>query len=199
VVGGILQRAELGTILGNVEELRASKREGSFGAFPEAAWLKFAGAEWPLPGKRVHQRPTARPHRQPTTGRVPRSDQPRDRLVITPGQRRRASQRARQVNASRISIASSGFFTLAVLGSGVDNKTRPSTGASGQNRGENRGHPWGEALATNGELSMATVTPDCAQRDRGARPWLARDARIWCADENRVAEAFQGYEPSNDR
>jgi hypothetical protein len=46
VIGGILQHAELGTILGNVDELRASNRENSFGGFLEAAWLKFATAEW---------------------------------------------------------------------------------------------------------------------------------------------------------
>jgi hypothetical protein len=46
-----------------------------------------------LPSERIHQRPLARPYRQPTTRLLPRSDQPRDRLVITPHQRRRATQR----------------------------------------------------------------------------------------------------------
>ena len=46
VVGGILEHAELGKILGNVGEVRTSNRDPSLGAFLEAAWLKFADAEW---------------------------------------------------------------------------------------------------------------------------------------------------------
>jgi putative DNA primase/helicase len=46
VVGGILEHADLGGILGNVNEVRASNRDASTGAFLEAAWLKFANAEW---------------------------------------------------------------------------------------------------------------------------------------------------------
>jgi hypothetical protein len=46
VIGGILEHADLGAILGNVDELRASNREASLGAFLEAAWLRFANAEW---------------------------------------------------------------------------------------------------------------------------------------------------------
>jgi hypothetical protein len=46
VIGGILEHSELGAILGNVSELRASNRDATVGAFLEAAWLKFANAEW---------------------------------------------------------------------------------------------------------------------------------------------------------
>jgi hypothetical protein len=48
----------------------------------------------------------------------------------------------------------------------VDNNTRRSTDASGQNReektwppmGRNRGHQWGDSVAAYGELSMAAVS-----------------------------------------
>ena len=47
--------------------------------------------------ERVHQRPPPLALRQPATRRLPSGDQPRDRLVITPRQHRRPSQRPGQV------------------------------------------------------------------------------------------------------
>ncbi len=46
---------------------------------------------------RVNQRPLPRPLGQPASRRVPRSNKPRDRLVITPRQHRRTTQRPRPV------------------------------------------------------------------------------------------------------
>jgi len=46
VVGGILEHAGLGTVLGNTGELRTVARDGGPGAFLAAAWTRFGPAEW---------------------------------------------------------------------------------------------------------------------------------------------------------
>ncbi len=46
VVGGILEHAELGTILGNTGELRKANRDPSLGTFLEAVWLRLGPREW---------------------------------------------------------------------------------------------------------------------------------------------------------
>jgi hypothetical protein len=50
-----------------------------------------------LPGERINQRPPPRTLRQPAALHLARGDQPGDRLVITPSQRRRPPQRSGQV------------------------------------------------------------------------------------------------------
>lgn len=46
VVGGILEHADLGSVLGNADELRSVNRESGPGAFLAAAWLRFGPGEW---------------------------------------------------------------------------------------------------------------------------------------------------------
>ena len=88
--------------------------------------------------ERVDQRPGARPDRQPARG-IPRRDQPGDRLVITPASAAAPRNVPVRSYASKISNASSPFFTIALLSTRVDINTRPSTGAEGRNGGEK---PW---------------------------------------------------------
>ena len=116
--------------------------------------------------ERVNQRPLPCPFGQPTTRRVARRDQPRDRLVITPRQRRRSPQRPRRVIRLQESPSlPPACFTAALLRSRVTDNARRSTGSSGQNRGEkpwppmgrNGGHQRGDSTAAYGEVLMATV------------------------------------------
>ena len=103
-----------------------------------------------LPRERVHQRPTTRPLRQPTTRRVPSSDQPRDRLVITPRQRRRSTQRARQVIRLKDLHRFLAFLHIRRPQIALTTTRARLPAPQDRNVGRNRGHPWGETVATSG-------------------------------------------------
>ena len=113
--------------------------------------------------ERVNQRPLPRPCRQPATRRVPRRDQPRDRLVITPRQRRRSTQRARQRHTPQGSPSLPPVSSQPPSSDRALTTTRARVPAP-QDRtvGRNRGHPWGETVATSGEIRWPPM---------GSFPW----------------------------
>ena len=102
----------------------------------------------------------------------------------------------------------------------ADNNAHPSTGASGQNRGENkwppmgrsRGHQRGDSVAAYGEVFMATVTrtrhstwtrgaqirlgSPKSQGSGGAVPWLARFPEKQPCREHRPVGRFLIIQPS---
>jgi hypothetical protein len=91
----------------------------------------------------------------------------RDRLVITPSQIRRATQRTRQIERLRISMTSSAFFKPASSTRFDEHEARGATGRSGQDRrgeirwppmGRSGGRQWGVSMAAYGEIPMAAVS-----------------------------------------
>jgi hypothetical protein len=100
--------------------------------------------------ERVHPRPTARPYRQPTTSRLPRRNQPRHRPVIIPPapplHAANPSGRTPQGSPSLPPVSSHSPSSDRALTTTHARLPAPQDRAVGRNRG----HPWGETMATSG-------------------------------------------------